>query len=181
MIACALAAFTGIICIAGFSIDSGGYSETEPLKGCYNTDDGKLYGDTDAANIGILCALDDGNTSECLCQESSSTDTCYEYYLEYGSDCGKILDEYPRYLLICISMGVACMLTTLAQTLLACINFWCVPPVEDEETIPVRLAQTDPPDDEDLEDLEDSDNYNSNPNEAGKTKSEKAFAEMARL
>lgn len=119
-----LAAIAGIVCIAGFAVDSQGYTDVEPLEGCYNTDDGKTYGDEGAASIGALCALDDGNISECLCQESDSTDTCYEYDLAEGTDCGQILNEYTDYLLASVVLGAFCSVFTWIQASVSCTNFW---------------------------------------------------------
>ena len=70
--------------------------------------------------MGILCQLDDDADAECLCQEDSSSDECYEFDLRSGDDCNKILDNLPALLRGSYICGIFSLILVIVQSITCC-------------------------------------------------------------
>ena len=93
------------------------------IEGCYNPNNQKFYGSSDAGVCSIFTYSSLFGYS-CFC---NSGGICYEYDLKSGNDCGLIMTTYADMLSASTAFCVMCTLTLFAYSILTCTSVCCKP------------------------------------------------------
>jgi hypothetical protein len=114
---------TIILLIVGLILDGIIYGATNALDTCGDTNTGEIYGDTANTPYLISCAVD--NHQDCLCIQSSNTDTCYLFNLESADNCGQILNKLPSLLLASVLFELVLVGTVFTYSVCTCKTVCC--------------------------------------------------------
>jgi hypothetical protein len=121
---CGFSVIAIILLIVGVIIDGITYGGANALDTCGNTNTGEIYGDSANLPYLISCAVD--NHQDCLCIQSSNTDTCYLFNLEAADNCGQILNKYPSLLLASVLFELFLLVTVFIYSVCTCKSVCCV-------------------------------------------------------
>mmetsp|Transcript_23258 Transcript_23258/g.38784 ORF Transcript_23258/g.38784 Transcript_23258/m.38784 type:complete len:229 (-) Transcript_23258:390-1076(-) len=107
-----------ICCVGGVILEGVFYGVTNDLAACWNQDTGEGYGDSDYQAYALICTYNSGY--QCLCVQADKDSDCYEFDLQKGDDCGRILTELPGLLLAAMLVCLAGLCVAIPYTACTC-------------------------------------------------------------